>query len=254
MKKISAAIITFNEEKNLRRCLESLKEVADEIVVIDSFSTDKTEEIALEFGARFIKNPFKGHIEQKNFAISQASYSYVLSLDADEALSEELKQSILAVKKDLNEKAYSFFRRTRYVDQWIYHCGWYPDEKVRLFDRNFAYWGGHNPHDIIHLKDGVKAHRLKGDLLHYSYNSVSEHIEQTHRFTSIAAKVAFDQGVRTGPLSIFIRTFFKFLRDYFFKRGFLEGHYGLIICMINSLSVFLKYTKIYELQRGRSIN
>ncbi len=253
--KISAAIITFNEEKNIQRCLDSLASVVDEIIVIDSFSNDQTEEICRRNNVTFIQNKFEGHIQQKNYAISQCKHDYILSLDADEALSPELKDSIISIKNSLSEyDAYYFNRRTQYVDQWIYHCGWYPDKKTRLFHRQKAKWGGHNPHDIIIMQEGSNLKKLNGDLLHYSYNSISEHINQTNKFTTIAAQTHFDQGVRSSRTKIITRAFSKFIRDYFFKKGFLDGHYGLIICSINSLSAFLKYAKIYELQKNKQKN
>lgn len=252
MGKISATIITFNEEKNIARCIQSLTGVVDEIVVLDSFSTDDTQKICQQLNVRFHQQKFIGHIEQKNDAIALASYDYILSLDADEALSEELKEEILKIKSNLTG-AYCFNRRTRYVNQWIYRCGWYPDVKVRLFPKLAARWGGDNPHDIIELEASQNLSWLKGDLLHYSYDSVSDHVQQTNKFTTIAAKVHYQKGKRSSFFKIITRPLLKFVRDYFFKRGFLDGRYGFIICSINSLSAFLKYVKIYELQHKRPI-
>ena len=144
---ISAVIIAFNEEKNIERCILSLKNVVDEIVVVDSFSKDKTKEICLAHNVVFIEHSFKGHIEQKNWAYTQASNNYVLSLDADEALSDELKNSILAIKNNWKNDGYAFNRLTSYCGKWIKHCGWYPDIKLRLWDRRKGTWKGINPHD-----------------------------------------------------------------------------------------------------------
>ena len=177
MPKISAAIITFNEEINIKRCLCSLMEVVDEIVVVDSGSTDQTQKIALELGAKVVVNPFKGHIEQKNFAITQTKYDWIISLDADEALSEELKFSILSIKNDLSDTAYEFNRLTNYCGKWIKHSGWYPDKKLRIFHKSHGKWGGKNPHDQFILTSG-KPHHLKGDLLHYSFYTVEDHKKQ----------------------------------------------------------------------------
>lgn len=242
MQKISAVIITFNEEKNLKRCLESLGDLPDEILIVDSFSTDKTQEIALAFNARFIQHPFKGYIEQKNYALSLAKNDLVLSLDGDEALSPELLKSIKS--QDLRFDAYSMNRLTNYAGIWVRHCGWYPDTKLRLFNRKKGQWGGVNPHDKIQTDSPVK--HLKGDILHYSYDSVADHLNQTNRFTTIAAKAAFDQGKRSNLFKIITRPAFQFFRDYFLKLGFLDGITGFCICYINALSAFLKYYKIRE--------
>ncbi len=151
--RISAVIITFNEERNIGRCLESLVGVADEIVVVDSYSTDRTEEICKSFDAKFIRHRFFGHIEQKNWAILQASSPYILSLDADETLSDELRKSILQVKKDWTHDGYNFNRLTNYCGKWIRHTSWYPARKLRLWDSRKGHWGGYNPHDRFLLTE-----------------------------------------------------------------------------------------------------
>lgn len=253
MIKLSAAIITFNEEHNIERCINSLKGVADEIIVVDSFSTDKTAEICKSLGVTFIENKFSGHIEQKNFILTQTTHDYVLSLDADEALDEKLKRSILDVKNNFKYDGYSFNRLTNYVDKWIYRCGWYPDKKLRLFDKTKAKWAGVNPHDIIEMHEDSNITQLSGNILHYSYDSISDHINQTNKFTTIAAKEAFERGVRSSTFKIISRPILKFLKDYFLKRGILDGRYGFIICCINSLSALLKFSKIKDLQEGKNI-
>lgn len=250
---LTVAIITYNEEKNIGRCISSVLPIADEILVVDSFSTDKTEDICREFNARFLKNPFKGHIEQKNFALQCATHDYVLSLDADEALSPELLEEIKRVKADWQYDGYEFHRLTNYNGFWVRHCGWYPDTKLRLVKKERAEWRGKNPHDILKMKNDERIGFLRGDLLHYSYESISSHIQQTDKFTTIAARAAFSDGVRSSRFKIVTRPVFKFLRDYFFKLGFLDGRYGFIICCINSLSALLKYSKLYDLQIGKKI-
>ncbi|MCX7979076.1 MAG: glycosyltransferase family 2 protein, partial [Bdellovibrionaceae bacterium] len=219
-----------------------------------SFSTDRTENICLEYARKvplkFIKNEFRGHIDQKNFALSQCSYDFVLSIDADEALTKELQDSILSAKGlGFPAKCYKVNRLTRYVDHWVRHCGWYPDTKVRLVDRRLARWEGVNPHDTLKPRGDLTPALLNGDLLHYSYDSIEDHIQQTNRFTTIAARAAFERGQRATLWQVFTRGFFKFIRDYILKRGFLDGRYGFIICFINGLAAMLKYAKLYELQR-----
>lgn len=246
MIRISAAIITFNEELNLRRCLESLQKVADEIVVVDSLSTDSTTAIAAEFGAKVVAQPFLGYIEQKNFAISVCSNDWVLSLDADEALTDELTQSILEAKKDTNADAYTMSRLTSYCGQWIKHGGWYPDRKVRLFNRNKAQWAGINPHDKIALQKGTNCGLLKGDILHYSYKNLGEHIRQADKFSAIVAEDLFHRGKKTSLLKIIFKPCIRFIRDYIFKSGWMDGYYGFVIARISSHAVFLRETRLKE--------
>ncbi len=248
--KISAVIITFNEEKNIGRCLDSLKKVADEIVVVDSYSNDKTCEICEKYGVRFIRNRFKGHIEQKNFAMHQAKYDWVLSLDADEVLSGELTDSILKVKKDFLFEGYAFNRLTNYCGTWIRHCGWYPDTKLRLWDKRRGRWGGVNPHDRLIMDDRSQTGHLKGNLLHYSYHTIKEHVDQINSFSEIAANAAFKNGRKPNFLiDILLNPPFTFLKKYIIKLGFLDGYYGFVISIHTAYGKFLKYVKLKELLR-----
>ena len=146
-----------------------------------------------------------------------------------------------------------FNRVTRYIDQWIYHCDWYPDTKLRLWNKNKGKWGGVNPHDIVEMNPTATIRKIKGDLRHYSYNSISEHVIQTDKFTTIAAHAAFKNGVRSSFFKIVTRPLLKFLKDYFLRLGFLDGKYGFVICYINSLSALLKYSKIKDLQDGKNL-
>lgn len=253
--KLSATVICLNEEDKIAKCLDSLQGVADEIIVVDSFSTDRTKEICLSYeNVLFFENPFAGHIEQKNYALGLCNHEYILSLDADEALSPELRDSILAAKKNLSLQAYKFNRLTNYNGFWVKHCGWYPDTKLRLIKKNTATWQGKNPHDILIPNHQERVGFLRGDLYHYSYDSITDHVDQTNKFTTIAAKAAYRAGTRSSLFKILTRPPLKFLKDYFLKGGFLDGRYGLIICTINALSAFLKYSKIKELQDSRSID
>lgn len=253
MIKLSVAIITYNEEKNIGRCISSLLEVADEILVVDSFSTDKTEDICKSFGARFIQNKFMGYIEQKNFALDQCTHSYVLSLDADEALSENLINEIKTLKKNFQSDGYCFNRLNNYNGHWVRFGGWYPDTKLRLVNKIKARWTGVNPHDFLKMINDEKPAFIKGDLYHYSYESITAHIGQTNKFTSIAAEALFAKGVKSGFFKMVIRPPLTFLRDYILKKGFLDGRYGFIICSINAFSTFLKYSKLRDLELGKKI-
>jgi glycosyltransferase involved in cell wall biosynthesis len=250
MSPLSAVIITYNEEKNIARCIESLRRVADEILVVDSFSNDRTETICTGLGVRFIQHAFEGHIEQKNYALSQAAHDHVLSLDADEALSPELERSIAAVKGNWQHDGYAFNRLTSYCGQWIRHCGWYPDPKIRLFNRTKASWGGINPHDRIIMAPGATTHHLHGDLLHYTFNSVAEHIEQVNKFSAIKAEGLFRKGTRVSLLRMVFEPLFKFFKSYIVKAGFLDGWYGLILCANSAHAIFLRYAKLYEKNRA----
>ncbi len=194
MIKLSVVIITLNEERNISRCLESVKDIADELVIVDSFSTDRTKEIAESFGARFITQKFDGYINQKNFANAQAKFDHILSLDADEVLSDELKKSVKETKSSFYADGYTMNRLTNYVGKWVRHCGWYPDKKLRLFDRRKGKWEGLIIHEEFKLaEEGISGH-LKGDLLHYSFNSIIEYKQQSEKFTTLGAKADFQKG------------------------------------------------------------
>lgn len=244
--KISVTIITFNEEHNIRRCLESVKPVADEIVVVDSFSTDRTADICREYGVRFVQNPFAGHIQQKNFAVDQATHDYILSLDADEALSDALRNNILAVKdRHEHADAYCFNRLNNYCGKFIYHGTWYPDRKIRLWDRRKGRWGGENPHDQVIMERGSVIVFLKGELLHYTYRTPSEHLRQMNKFSDIAAEESFRKGKKANVvLHILLYPFFTFFKSYLFKLGFLDGYAGFLVAAHAAYYRFLKYTKL----------
>tara|TARA_Y100000589_G_scaffold323546_1_gene358240 strand:- start:137 stop:892 length:756 start_codon:yes stop_codon:yes gene_type:complete len=248
MSKISAAIITYNEEKNIRRCISSLIGIADEIIIIDSGSEDKTKDIALKLGAKVIFNKFEGHIQQKNFAITQTSNDWVISLDADEALSNELKKSLIKIKNNLEGNGYKFNRLTNYCGKWVKHCGWYPDTKLRLFKKGKGGWVGKNPHDRYVLNSGKETY-LKGDLLHYTFYEVSEHKAQIIKFSEIAAQSLFESNKKSNWVLIIGKTIFKFIRNYFLKFGFLDGVTGFQICRLSAHATFLRYYKLLKLQK-----
>lgn len=251
MIKLSVVIITLNEEKNIGRCLESVKSVADEIVVVDSLSTDRTKEICQQFNVRFVEQKFLGYQDQKNFAHQLAKYDYVLSLDADEALSPKLLEAVKKVKNNFEYDGYSFNRLTNYNGEWIRHCGWYPDSKVRLVKKSKAQWGGGNIHEGLEVQ-GSLGH-LEGDLLHYSFESISSHVLQTNKFSTMEAKVLFDKGKRASLSKLVTRPFVQFFKDYILRKGFLDGRYGFVICFINSIYVLLKYAKMIDLEHSKSL-
>jgi glycosyltransferase involved in cell wall biosynthesis len=250
MPKLSVVIISFNEEKNIGRCIDSVLEIADDIVVVDSYSTDRTKEIVLQKGARFVEHSFEGHIQQKNWAISQAKFPHILSLDADELPDETLKAEISKVKNNWTSDGYYFNRLNNYCGKFIRHCGWYPDRKLRLWDSRKGHWGGANPHDTFILNEGSSLCHLKGNLLHYSFYSISQHISQVNLFTDISSRAAFAKGKRSNLLLICTNPLWKFFRDYLFKLGILDGYYGFVICKISAHAKFLKYCKLREIQKN----
>jgi glycosyltransferase involved in cell wall biosynthesis len=250
MTKISAVIITYNEERNIERCLKSLERVADEIVVVDSFSTDGTPGICSRYNVKFVRNNFEGYIEQKNFALTQASFPLVLSLDADEALSPELEKSILEVKEEWKCDGYYFNRLNNYYGKWMRYTSRNPDRKLRLWDIRKGAWGGLNPHDTVKMNKGSRKGFLKGNIEHHTYATVSEHVSQINRFTDIAAVACYRNGIRAGYLKIIIHPLWKFFREFIIRRGILDGYHGLVVSAVMSFETFLKYIKLRQLYRN----
>lgn len=251
MQALSAVIITYNEERNIARCIESLLPVADEIVVVDSYSTDKTEQICKSYNkVRFMQHPFEGHIQQKNYAMKQAANELVLSLDADEALTPELTQSIRQALENPLADGYKFNRLTYYCGHWVRHCGWYPDTKLRMARKSNAEWRGENPHDRLELIHESNIAKLKGDLLHYSYYTAEQHYRQIEYFGTIASQHAFRSGKRTNKLMILVKSGFQFIKTFVLKLGFLDGKTGWLIARRSAFATFVKYSKLLELQRN----
>ncbi|MEW6378887.1 MAG: glycosyltransferase family 2 protein [bacterium] len=245
MPKISATIICLNEERNIQRCLENL-DFVDEIVVVDSGSTDRTLEICRKFTDRVLYNPWPGHVQQKNFALDQAKHEWILSLDADEVVTPRLKESILhALQNDQGKyDGYRVNRHVFYLGRWINHC-WYPEYKIRLFKKSKGRWAGKNPHDTVNL-DG-KYRDLDGDLEHYTYRNISHHLRTIDSFSSIGAQGKFEEGKAPRLSSLILNPLFRFLKLYVVKRGFLDGMPGFIIAVLGSYYCFLKYAKLWEM-------
>lgn len=244
---VSVVIITLNEAANLPRCLESLGDIADEIIVVDSQSTDDTVMIARNAGARVIIQPFLGHREQKAFAIEQASNDYILSLDADEALSEELRQSILQAKANWTSDGYYVNRLNRLNGQWIHHGGWYPDRKMRLFDRRCYRMGGTNPHDRFDPTPEASTERLSGDLLHYTNDDLDSRIITINKFSSIAAKAFYAEGKRGSWLRVLLKPPGRFISEYYLRSGWRDGYYGYYIAKTSAQYVWLREIKLLGL-------
>jgi glycosyltransferase involved in cell wall biosynthesis len=208
MPALSVVIITLNEERNIGRCLQSVSGLADEVIVVDSFSTDRTAEICRAAGAKFIPRAWEGYSATKNFAASQSSHDWILSLDADEALSGPLRASLVKIKSGNTMPFGEFNRLTRYENHWVRHCGWYPDKKLRLYDRRFASWQG-DLHEKLIATTPQPVMFLDGDLLHYSYYSRDEHMAQIRRFSEIGARQLYDQGQDAGLTKILLKNHFE---------------------------------------------
>lgn len=239
---LSACIITLNEERNLPRLLDSLKGVADEIVVVDSGSTDRTEAIARERGAAFYFHEWKDYGEQKNFASSVANCEWILSLDADEALSSALHTAILDWKKrEPQFEVYEMARKTWYLGSWIKHSGWYPDFKTRLYRKDAATFAG-SLHETLRF-DGACG-RLTGDLLHYTVHDFAEHQANVERYSTLAAKQMFAEGKRQWVGAFLFATPWSLFQNLVLRAGILDGYRGLLIAWMAARTVQLKYRKL----------
>lgn len=244
--KISLVIISKNEEKNIQRCLESVKGVVDEIIVVDSFSTDNTKGICQQYKVKFVAHEWLGYSATKNLGNKLASHDWILSLDADEALSEKLKKNVLKEKENFQYDAYITRRMTNYCGKWIRHCGWYPDPKIRLWKKSLGEWDG-DIHETINLDKSAQIGKLSGDILHYSISSVFQHIEQINKFSEIHSQSAFKKGKKSSMASLLFKPIERFLTTYFFKLGILDGYNGFLISTLTAHSVFLRRVKLRQL-------
>ena len=244
---VSAIVVCFNEEANIRDCLESLR-WCDEIVVIDSFSTDRTVEICRQYTDRVMQRPWAGYRDQKAFAHSQATKQWVLLVDADERVTPELRDDIArALRDDAGHyMGYALPRLVFYLGRWWWRGGWYPDYDVRLFRRDQATWGGSDPHEKI-LVDGA-VRRLSHPLHHFSYRDIDDHIQRINRFTSISSRELRNNGGRWRLADALLRPAFRFFRCYVLKRGFMDGFAGFYVAVTAAVYVFLKYAKLWEIE------
>lgn len=240
---LSVVLITFNEGHHIAKCLKAVQAVADEIVVIDSGSTDDTIEVCKAYGAKVISHRWCGYSAQKNFGNNQTSLDWILSVDADEVLNETLIQSILKWKR--HPQAACFKRMTNYCGTFIKHGGWYPDVKVRLFNKQETQWEG-TIHEVLRGLSKENTILLEGDCLHYSYYSVDQHYAQAKKFTSIQAEDLFQQGKKSPWFKRVFSPISKFIVDYFFRLGFLDGKAGFTVARISAYATFLKYKKLHE--------
>lgn len=245
--KISAAIITLNEERNIARCIDSLRDIADEILVMDSGSIDRTEEICKEKDVKFFFQPWLGYAQQKNHLNKQASYDMILSIDADEEISPALSMEILALKKECTHGVFALNRLTNYCGTWIYHSGWYPDFKVRLFPKEYV-WEGDVVHESLRVPKGITPVFLKGHLNHYSYYSLEQHRKRADYYSSLTAIKYANEGKTVFIGKPVLSAVFRFFAMYLFKFGFLDGIAGFHIARISAASNFYKYKEVQRLK------
>lgn len=258
---ISAVIITYNEERIIARSIDSLKSVVDEVIVIDSFSTDRTIEICKEKGAVVLQNKFEGYKTQKHFATTKAKHEWILSIDADEVLSNELINSLLKWRKNqkysndlssqsLQPAGYFVSRRTDFCGTWVNYGGWYPDKKLRFFNRNLGQWSGRNVHEFVEIKEGFSTSSLKGDLLHYSINEPAELLRKLFTYSEMGARFMNEEGRSTSFIEAIYKSSFRWLRQTIFQLGFLDGMLGLKIAKQNTLATYWKYRRLDFMNNG----
>ena len=247
MKKLSVTIITKNEEAHIADALASVS-FADETIVVDSGSTDRTVEIAEKSATKVVFHEWPGHVAQKDYAVSLAANDWVLSIDADERVSPELAAGIREALANPTVDGFRVRRKAFYLGRWIEHCGWYPDYRIRLWNRRRGRWGGMDPHDWVEV-DGA-AGTIDADILHYTYDGISDHVKTIDFFTTIGARRYFEAGRRSRLWDLVLRPPLAFLAKYFVKQGFRDGAPGLVVCLLHGYYVFLKYAKLWELQRG----
>jgi len=249
MAKLSTVIITYNESKKIERCIESIKSISDEIIVLDSFSTDNTVNLAQGLGAIIFKHQFLGYIKQREKSISFASNDLVLALDADEYIDSELRNEIISIKEKSSADCYKLNRLSSINGHWIRHGSWHPDRIVRLFHKEKITNGGEPPHDKIIPKKGSQVLKLKGLLCHDAHDSKADRIDAIRNHSRVAAETKFAKGVRSSIPKKWIKTFWKFTSEYLLKLGFLDGYYGWFAAKTTAQYIYLRESKIRALQK-----
>jgi len=244
---LSVTVITLNEEKNIRECLESVA-WADEIVVVDSGSSDRTVEIAREYTEKVYYNPWPGMNAQKIFAVKQSTHDWILNIDADERVSVEMKEFISKELEHSRFDGYRFARKNHFLGTWLKHGGWYPDHVLRLFKRDKGKYAGIDPHDKVVIEHGTVS-TTKVPLLHYTYHSFEQYESKINSYTSVMAHAGYTAGRGKGLLAVLtpFKAITKFFEVYIFKLGFLDGYLGLVVALASASSAFWKYAKLWEL-------
>lgn len=255
MATISAIVITLNEEDRIGRCLKSLEGIAGEIVVVDSFSADSTAEICSDMGARVYTREFTGYRDQKEYATSLAVNDHIISIDADEEISPDLRRSLLMIiNQDTLRDYYTMNRLNICCGKVVKHSGLYPDRKIRIFNRTNCRWGEYNVHERVIPGKGTRGEHLKGNLIHHAYNSFDDFDRKIRHYSVISAREYHYAGKRTGPLAPYLHMSWRFFRNYFLRRGMFAGRCGYRICSITAKGVYLKYKELRRLQKEQDRN
>jgi glycosyltransferase involved in cell wall biosynthesis len=249
VKKLSAVIITLNEERNIGRCIIALNDIVDEIIVLDAFSADTTVSICRELGAKVIQREWKGYSDSKNYLNALASFDYIFSVDADEVVNEELKKAILTEKNLGFHGLYALNRLTNYMGSWIKYSGWYPDVKTRIFPKEGSKWEGSYVHETLSTPPGSHLKLLSGHLEHYSYYSFDDHRARADKYSLLTAKKHFDAGKKASFLKPYLSAIGRFFGMYIVKKGFIDGKMGFHIARISALSNIVKYKELRRLNR-----
>lgn len=247
MPKISAVIITKNEEINIARCLASLANLVEEVLVIDAFSTDKTVAIAKAHGAKVVQKEWEGYSQNKSFGNEMAKNNWILSIDADEVLSPKLMASIQQLTLD-DAKVYSFNRLNNYCGQWIKYSNWHPDWNIRLFNKKYSSWTGDFVHEKLSFPEKIVVEKLEGLLYHYSYQNSEDHWQRIEKYAQLSAQQLFQSGQKATFIKLWVSPIARFLKTYFFKKGFLDGKAGWTISVRNAYLVHRKYQLLQEMQ------
>ena len=250
---ISAVIITYNEERRLEDALKSLAGAVSEIVLVDCHSTDETIKIARRFTDRVFERAWTNFAEQKNFANDKAAHSWILSLDADERVSPELRKELLNLRAaDPEVDAFSIPRQVYYLGRWVRHSGWYPERKLRLFRKAKAHWEGEYVHERLVVEGPIG--KLRGPIHHFTYRNIHEHLARINTFSDLGAQKLYAEKKKARWYHLILLPFFRFVRAYFWKRGFLDGFPGLVISVLTGYAVFVRYAKLKEIwKRGERI-
>lgn len=247
MTPVSAVIITFNEAHNIARCLNALSGLVDEIIVVDSFSTDATKKICESFDVLFFQREWQGYAPTKNWANAQASHNYILSVDADEEVDKILAKSLTRAREKGLSGVYEVNRITNYCGQWVRYSGWYPDRKIRIFPKSGARWTGDFVHETLEVDSELATHRLEGHLNHYSYHSLQDHANRAEKYAGLHAQKMAAAGKKTSMFRARVSAAWKFLQSYLFKLGFLDGSAGWHIARYSARAVFLKHKKLLQI-------
>jgi len=252
MNNFSVVIITYNEEENIGRCLDSLIGLTDDIIVVDSGSEDKTAEICASHNVRWVVNKFVDYSAQKNFGNTLAKYDYIFSIDADESLSDTLKESLVGLNFENDNRAFSMNRLNHHCGKPVRHGGWYPDRKIRIWNRKYGKWTG-EIHEYIEFSEKMQVSQLKGDLLHYTYKTKEQHIKQAEKFSFLNAKKDYKNGIKSSRIKLFLAPIFRFFSVYILKLGFLDGATGIFIAKTTAHATFLRNKELLDLNHKENV-